>query len=165
MKRLVALSLPIFVMLGGCTGVAKWANDDDNARVVSDAVKAKNYFDYQIYGTERLVQVFDNSVQTTVILPKGEKVVKVWMITKTGRIAQPVLQQGPYWIISGVNNQWKFDTTFGSVTVQRVESLPPEVVVQSDVKYIDRLRQEVYELQQQLAEQKRAKGDDIDAKK
>jgi hypothetical protein len=104
-------------------------------------------------------------VQTTVILPKGEKVVKVWMITKTGRIAQPLLQQGPYWIISGVSNQWKFDTTFGSVTVQRVEPLPPEVVVQSDVKYIDRLKQEVYELQQQLAEQKKAKGDDIDAKK
>lgn len=141
----------------GCTSFVKWINDEDNSRVLSDEVKKRNYFNYEVFGTDKYVQVFDDGSNTTIILPKRAQVNKAWLITKHGRISQPVVQQGPYWIVQGIGNQWKIESSAGDFTLQRVDLIPDTVIIQTDKRYVDRLKNEIYDLMNQLAEIKRLK--------
>jgi type IV secretory pathway VirB9-like protein len=143
--------------ISGCTSFIKWINDEDNARVLSDEVKTRNYFKYEVFGTDKYVQVFDDGSNTTIILPKRAKVNKAWLITKHGRISQPVVQQGPYWIVQSIGNQWKIESSVGDFTLQRVDLLPDNVIIQTDKRYVDRLKNEIYDLMNQLAEIKKLK--------
>jgi type IV secretory pathway VirB9-like protein len=110
-----------------------------------------------VFGTDKYVQVFDDGSNTTIILPKRAKVNKAWLITKHGRISQPVVQQGPYWIVQSIGNQWKIESSVGDFTLQRVDLLPDNVIIQTDKRYVDRLKNEIYDLMNQLAEIKKLK--------
>lgn len=156
-KRLF-LTASIVIMsssMTGCSSFIKWVNDDDNSRLLSDEVKGANYFNYEVFGNKGYVQVFDDGNHTTLILPKGYQVTKAWLLTKHGRISQPVVQQGPYFIVQGLGNQWKVETTMGDLVLQRADELPQSVTIQSQGWYVERLKQEIYDLIAQLTQLKR----------
>lgn len=157
-KTIFALTvIAVGTSTSGCSSLVKLINDDDNARVISEEIKKRNYFSYEVFGTDKYVQVFDDGSNTTIILPKHAQVNKAWLITKHGRISQPVVQQGPYWIVQGIGNQWKIESSAGDFTLQRVDLIPDTVIIQTDKRYVDRLKNEIYDLMNQLAEIKRLK--------